>query len=200
MGVRQKAQRCRWKILEKSQASGISLRAAGACRYHRRQLSPVMIYAQKGVCLGEQGYTVLECAPAESSASTPRAYGREKSQHLAIFSACCRQSTQFARYIENLCLESSALKTSVCLKVPGFYSPWLLLPFLIWPAHTLSLFPGVRGYDVSPGPWRLSFAFLPVGEGFHGHECLYRSLEEVARKPLVTCLELTLRFPLPGLV
>lgn len=44
VAVRQKAQRCRWKILEKE--SGILLKAiriAGACRYHRRQLSPVMI-------------------------------------------------------------------------------------------------------------------------------------------------------------
>lgn len=110
-----------------------------------------------------------------------------------------------ARNNENPYLEFSALKTSACLKVRGFYSSWLLLPnhllhFLSWPAHTLSLLPEVRDYGVSPGPWRLNFAFLPMGEGFHSHDCLYRSLGEVARKPLVTCFELTLRFPLPGFV
>lgn len=98
-----------------------------------------------------------------------------------------------------------ALKTSVSKSWASIYSPWFLLPrpllpFLIWPAHTLSLLPEVRGCAASLGPWRISFAFLPMGEGFHGHGCLYRSLGEVARKALLTCFELTLRFPLPGFV
>lgn len=65
MGVRQKAE-VQMEDSGKesqSQASAVSLkaiRAAGACRHHRRQGSPVMIYTQKGVCLGVQGYTLLD--------------------------------------------------------------------------------------------------------------------------------------------
>lgn len=110
-----------------------------------------------------------------------------------------------ARYIGNLCPESSALKTSVCLKVLGFSSLWLLLPnhllpFLIWPAHALSPFPEARGYEMSSGPWRLSFAFLSTGKGFHSHNSLYRSLGGSGQEALGDLLELTLRFPLPGFV
>lgn len=139
----------------------------------------------------------LECTAAEPSARTPRAYGRENHSTWPSSELVVGKHTS-ARNIENPYLESSALKTSVCLKVLGFNSSWLLLPnhllFPSWPAHTLSLLPEVRGYGVSPGPWRLSFAFLPMGEGFHSHDCLYRYLGEVARKPLETCFEFTLRF------